>query len=354
MDNPLFYQMFEHESSTYTYLLADADTKEAILIDPVLETLNRDLTLVSELGLKLVYVLDTHIHADHITSAGKIREISQVKTCVGKNSAVHCADILLQDGDELQFGKHTVVAIETPGHTNGCMTYKVSDKLFTGDALLIRGNGRTDFQQGSAEKLYDSIQKLFNLKGDFTVYPAHDYKGQTKTTIALEKKLNPRIGGGKSKAEFVKIMNDLKLANPKKIMEAVPANMACGQPQSFRTIQIFSNQGLPETSVEFVHEKLDTLKNRAQLIDVRTQEEFSGELGHIKGAKLVPLGDELKSYLEKLDRTDEIVFICRSGARSGQATKMSLEMGFKFTANMTGGMIRWNELKFPVEKQGAH
>lgn len=277
LKNPLFYQLFELESSTYTYLLADEDTKEAVLIDPVLETLDRDLKLVSKLGLKLVYVLDTHVHADHITSAGKIREITKTKTCVSKNSGVRCADVLLSDGDELRFGRHTLKVLETPGHTNSCLTYIIGDKLFTGDALLIRGNGRTDFQQGSAEKLYDSIQKLFNLTGDFTVYPAHDYIGQTKTTIELEKKFNPRIGNGKSKAEFVKTMSQLKLANPKKIMEAVPANIVCGNNKN--TIETTLNSGIPETSVEFLYKKLETIQNTVRLIDVRTPEELNYPTG---------------------------------------------------------------------------
>ena len=350
MNTPLFYQLFEHESSTYTYLLADEKTKEAVLIDPVLETLDRDLTLISELGLRLIYVLDTHVHADHITAAGKIREMNQVKTCVSKNAGVQCADIALIDGDELQFGEHTIKALETPGHTNGCMTYMIADKLFTGDALLIRGNGRTDFQQGSAEKLYDSVHKLFDLKGDFTIYPAHDYKGQTKSTLELEKKFNPRLGAGKSKAEFVKTMSELKLAQPKKIMQAVPANMACGRIDNKQSVETVIKNGIPETSVEFIHSKLESLRKNVLLIDVRTPEEFSGELGHIKGSTLVTLGPDLAAYLEKLDRSEEIIFICRSGARSGQATQISMNMGYKFTANMTGGMLRWNELSFSVEK----
>ncbi len=237
-ENLLFYQMFEQESSTYTYLLADKQSHEAILIDPVLETIDRDLKLISELNLKLLYVFDTHIHADHITSAGQIREKTNAKTCLSKRAEVNCVDIRLEDSQEIKFGQHTIKALETPGHTDNCMTYVVGDLLFTGDTLLIRGNGRTDFQQGSPEILYESIQRLFSLQsdlqGDFTVYPAHDYKGNTKTTLDLEKKFNPRIGNGKSKSEFVKTMNELKLAYPKKIAEALPANMACGQatPQS--------------------------------------------------------------------------------------------------------------------------
>lgn len=352
LENPLFYQLFEIESSTYTYLLADQDTKEAILIDPVLETIDRDLKLISELGLKLTYVFDTHIHADHITSAGKIRELTNAKTCVSKHSGVQCADILLSEGDALRFGRHTLKVLETPGHTNSCLTYVIGDKLFTGDTLLIRGNGRTDFQQGSAEKLYVSIQKLFKLTGEFTVYPAHDYRGQTKTTLELEKKFNPRIGHGKTKAEFIKAMSELELAHPKKIMEAVPANMTCGN-KSNRIIETSLDSGIPETSVEFLSQKLETIQKTVRLIDVRTPEEFSGELGHIKGATLVTLGGDLKNYLEKLDRADEIIFICRSGVRSGQATQQSIEMGFKFTANLKGGMLRWNELNYPAEQQRA-
>lgn len=227
--SPLFYQLFELESSTYTYLLADQATKEAILIDPVLETAERDLKLISELGWRLLYILETHVHADHITGAHVIREKTKAQVGVSQHAGVSCADLHLKDGQTLQFGRHQIKIFETPGHTNSCLTYLIENMLFTGDTLLIRGNGRTDFQQGSAETLYNSIQRLFALPQDYVVYPAHDYKGQTKTTLALEKQFNPRIGGGKTKEEFIQIMNNLKLSQPKKINEAVPANLACGR-----------------------------------------------------------------------------------------------------------------------------
>ncbi len=225
----IFQQLFEKESSTYTYLLGCEKTREAVLIDPVIETIERDLKLVSELGLRLIYVLDTHIHADHITAAGEIRRRTSAKTAVSEGAQVECMDLALGDGDVIRFGEFEITARKTPGHTDSCICFVMSDRVFTGDTLLIRGCGRTDFQQGSAEKLFESVHtKLFTLPPETLVYPAHDYNGLTSSTIAAEMKWNPRLGGGNSKETFVKIMSELKLANPKKIHEAVPANLGCG------------------------------------------------------------------------------------------------------------------------------
>ncbi len=225
----IFQQLFDTESSTYTYLIADPLTKEAALIDPVKEWVTRDLNLVSELGLKLKYVLDTHIHADHITGAGEIRELTKAKSGVSQNAGVDCVDLHLVDGQILKLGDRPIEVIATPGHTNTCLSFYFVDRIFTGDALLIRGTGRTDFQEGSAENLFDSItNKIFNLPDETLIYPAHDYKGLTSTTVALEKKFNSRVGAGRSREEFVKIMSELKLAHPKKIQQAVPANLSCG------------------------------------------------------------------------------------------------------------------------------
>ena len=225
-----FFQLFEHESSTYTYLLMDSESKEAIIIDPVSETFERDFRLIEELGAKLKYVLETHVHADHVTGAGKLREKTSCKVCVGSGAKISCADILLEDSQELSFGSFKIKALSTPGHTDGCTSYYCEGRVFTGDALLIRACGRTDFQQGSSARLYDSIhQKLFSLPEETIVYPAHDYKGVTSSSIGLEKKFNLRLGGGKTKEDFVKIMSELKLSPPKKIEIAVPANLLCGQ-----------------------------------------------------------------------------------------------------------------------------
>lgn len=225
----IFYQLFESETSTYTYLLADEKSKEALLIDTVFENVERDLNLLSELGLQLKYVIDTHLHADHITGSGELRKRTNAKTAISSKAEVACVDIPLKEGDQLKFGPYTLKALETPGHTNSCMSFVVGDMVFTGDVLLIHGTGRTDFQQGDAAKMFESItKKIFTLPSETKIYPAHDYKGMPYSTVELEKKFNPRIGGNKSIQEFEKIMSDLKLAHPKKIDIAVPANKLCG------------------------------------------------------------------------------------------------------------------------------
>ena len=226
----IFHQLFERESSSYTYLLADTVTREAILIDPVLETVDRDLSLINELDLNLLYILETHIHADHITGSSEIKKRTNAKSAVSKKSGVCCADVELVDGQEIKFGRYSLKTIETPGHTNESLSFYCEGMVFTGDSLMIRGTGRTDFQHGSAEDLFESIhKKIFSLPDETKIYPAHDYKGILSSTVGCEKKFNPRVGAGKSKEEFVKIMKEMKLADPKKIHEAVPANMACGQ-----------------------------------------------------------------------------------------------------------------------------
>ncbi|BAZ39306.1 beta-lactamase domain protein [Calothrix sp. NIES-4101] len=225
----LFRQLFDLESSTYTYLLADESTKEAILIDPVLEQVERDLKLLRELGLSLRFCLETHVHADHITGTAKLRKATGCLGIVPAQAQVACADKHIKDGDTLQLGTINIQAIATPGHTDSHMTYYVNrDRLFTGDALFIRGCGRTDFQSGDAGVLFDSVtQRLFTLPDETLVYPGHDYRGHTVSTIGEEKQSNPRFSG-RSREEFIEFMGNLNLPNPKKIMEAVPANESCG------------------------------------------------------------------------------------------------------------------------------
>lgn len=227
--NLLFRPLFEKISSTYTYLLADVDTKEAIIIDAVDETQQRDIGLIEELGLDLRYIVETHVHADHITSSCPLKQkFKNAKIVLGAANPVACADILIKEGESLNFGSYQMVAMTTPGHTDGCMSYVVDDKIFTGDALLIRSCGRCDFQGGSAEKLYASIQKMFTLPDTTCVYPAHDYGGRTVSSIEEEKQFNEMIGNGVDKEEFVRRVNAMVLDLPKKIHVAVPANQVCG------------------------------------------------------------------------------------------------------------------------------
>ena len=228
MSKLLFHQLFEPESSTYTYILADSETREAVIIDPVLETFERDRALILEQNYKVLFSLETHLHADHVTGAHLIRNATGARLCMGRSARVPCADRQLKEGDLIKFGAFTLKVLETPGHTDGCLSFYIPGKVFTGDSLMIGAAGRTDFQEGSAERLYDSIHsKLFSLPPETLLYPAHDYQKHTHSTLLIEKETNSRIGG-KSKAEFVEIMNGLNLPPPKKIQIAVPANRVCG------------------------------------------------------------------------------------------------------------------------------
>jgi sulfur dioxygenase len=223
----LFRQLFDSESSTYTYLLADEHTREALLIDPVREQVERDLSLLEELGLTLSYVLDTHVHADHVTAAGLLRQRTGARVVASKKGAP-CVDVQVGHGDVLQMGEVRVEVLETPGHTDDSLSFRVGQRVFTGDALLVRSAGRTDFQNGDAGQLYDSITGvLFKLPDDTEVYPAHDYKGHTQSSIAEEKRHNARAAN-RSREAFVQLMGNLNLPPPKKLKEAVPANLACG------------------------------------------------------------------------------------------------------------------------------
>lgn len=226
----IFRQLFEPVSSTYTYIVADPVSKQGLVIDSVRETFERDLLFVNQLELDLKYVFDTHVHADHVTAASEFRAQTKAQTGVSEHSGVDCADIYLKDGQSYFLGKLEIKVLATPGHTNSCMSFYIQDRVFTGDTLLIRGCGRTDFQQGSSEKLFKSVrEKLFTLPDETLVFPAHNYQGVMCSSIAEEKKYNPRLGLDKTKGEFVQIMSELKLANPKMMDVAVPLNLQCGK-----------------------------------------------------------------------------------------------------------------------------
>lgn len=226
-------QLFDTDSSTYTYLLWDKITKDAIIVDPVDIQLERDLEAVQKLNLNLIYGVNTHAHADHITGTYLLRQkIPTMKSVIATASGAK-ADVHINHGDKIMFGSRFVEVRATPGHTNGCVSFVADDQTFvlTGDALLLQGCGRTDFQGGSASTLYDSVwNQIFSLPDSTIIYPAHDYKGRTSGTVQTEKQTNPRLGIQKTKEEFVDIMNNLKLDYPKKIDIAVPANMRCGIP----------------------------------------------------------------------------------------------------------------------------
>jgi glyoxylase-like metal-dependent hydrolase (beta-lactamase superfamily II) len=228
----IFKQLFEPDTSTYTYLVGCEFSQKAILIDTVASQIESYLDLLNQLGLTLIYTLETHVHADHITAAGLLRDKVGSKSVVHRDAGAMCADLLVTDGVTLQIGDTEIKVLHTPGHTSGCVSYLIEDRVFTGDCLLINGCGRTDFQQGDAATMYRSItQKLFTLPGDTLVYPGHDYHGLTVSSIKQEIALNARLGNAKTEAEFIDIMGALNLPYPKYIDEALPANQACGKSQ---------------------------------------------------------------------------------------------------------------------------
>jgi len=350
----IFRQLFDSKSSTYTYLLGDPDTRQALLIDPVFEQYQRDAALLRELGLKLEYTLDTHVHADHVTSAWLLKQKLGSAIVSGARSGAEGADRYVRDGDVIECGSVRLAVRETPGHTGGCLTYVTEDlrMAFTGDALLVRGAGRTDFQEGDAATLYRSVKtKILSLPDDCELYPAHDYQGRTSTSVAEEKAHNPRLGGSLSESDFVGFMSNLNLPHPKQIDAAVPANLRCGMPEDgkapaepdwaplYRTYA-----GHWEVDAGWVEEH----RHELQIVDVRKAEEFNGELGHIPGAKLVPL-EALDSSFESLDRQRPVVAVCRAGGRSARAAQMLEKAGFERSANLHGGMIEWRSRGLATE-----
>jgi sulfur dioxygenase len=225
----IFRQLFEPVSSTYTYLLGCPETGQALLIDPVVNAIDRDLQAVQQLGLRLAWTLDTHIHADHITSALELKKRTGSRIAAPAPDRLPCADMALEDGMPLQLGSIAIRGLHTPGHTDGHFAYLLGDRVFTGDALLIDGCGRTDFQNGDSATLYRSVTaKLFTLPDDTLVYPGHDYTGRRVSSVAQEKERNPRLGASKSLEQFQQIMAGLNLPYPKFIDHAVPGNRQCG------------------------------------------------------------------------------------------------------------------------------
>lgn len=349
----IFRQLHDLKSSTYTYLLADPATREAVMIDPVFEHARRDAALIRELGLELLFTIDTHVHADHVTGAWLLKQSTGSRISIAARSSAEWNDVPLGHRDQIRFGSRYLQARATPGHTNGCMTFVLDDEsmALTGDALLIRGAGRTDFQQGSARTLYRSItEQIFTLPDDCLVYPAHDYRGLTCSSVGEERRFNPRIGAERSEDDFIGYMSNLGLPHPKQIDIAVPANMKCGRtdrqdPSTPDWAPLrYTYAGINEIDAEWVAEHAREL----QLIDVREPDEFTGDLGHIAGVRLIPLG-QLSQRAETLRADLPTVTICRAGGRSAQAVMILERAGFSRVANLTGGMLAWNDQRLPIE-----
>ncbi|HVU51336.1 MAG TPA: MBL fold metallo-hydrolase [Polyangia bacterium] len=348
----LFRQLFDQVSSTYTYLVADERTREAVLIDCVFEQHGRDAALLRELGLTLLATLDTHCHADHVTGAWLMK--AELGSRIGLCSAYGATnvDLPLEDGALVRFGAEQLEARATPGHTAGCLSFVTADHrmVFTGDALLVRGAGRTDFQGGDASRLYRSIrERLFSLPDDCVVWPAHDYDGRTSSTIGEERAFNPRIGGGAREEDFVGYMRNLGLPHPKLLAAAVPANMRAGEPAHGAATGaptwgpvVRTYAGVLEIAPEWVARH----RGEVHVLDVRSPVEFGGELGHLSGAQLIPL-DDLRARVAEVPTGQPVVVVCQTGRRAAMGTVILAQAGVARVANLAGGMVRWRDLGLP-------
>jgi sulfur dioxygenase len=344
-------QLYDAVSGTYTYLLADPATGKAVLIDPVFERHARDAALVRELGLDLVCTLDTHCHADHVTGAWLMKQA--LGSRIGSSAVCGAAnvDLPLSHGAEIRFGERSLEVRATPGHTDGCLSLVTTDhrRVFTGDALLIRGAGRTDFQQGDAHRLYRSIrEELFTLPDGCAVFPGHDYEGRTSSTIGEEKAHNPRIGGSAREEDFVGYMQNLGLPHPKLLAVAVPANMRSGQPEDGK-VPITPAWGPVVTTYaghhEIAPEWVARHRQDVHVLDVRSAAELEGELGRLE-AQAIPL-DELRARVSEVPSDKPVVVVCQTGKRSAMATVILEKAGLTRVANIAGGMVSWRELALP-------
>ncbi|MCC6891109.1 MAG: MBL fold metallo-hydrolase [Hyphomicrobiales bacterium] len=344
----IFRQLFDSVSGTYTYLLASRKGGEALIIDPVIEKLDRYIQLVNELDLRLVKAVDTHLHADHITGLGALRDRTQCITVMGEMSKVDVVSMRLSDGDKLTIEGVALDVIYTPGHTDDSYSFLMQDRVFTGDTLLIRGTGRTDFQNGDSRAQYDSIfNRLLRLPDETLVYPAHDYKGETVSTIGEEKAFNPRLRV-KSVDEYVALMGSLNLPNPKMMDVAVPANMRVG----------FAQEAIAQRGWAVSAAEAKTLIGRPNvaLVDLREKSEREKH-GVIPGSLHAPYPD-LQANIQPGGMLHElaaatgkrIVFYCAFGERSAMAVQAAQDVGIAGACHIQGGMAAWTKADGPLRR----
>jgi glyoxylase-like metal-dependent hydrolase (beta-lactamase superfamily II)/rhodanese-related sulfurtransferase len=343
----IFRQLFDSVSGTYSYLLASRAGGEAMILDPVLERVDRYCQLLRELDLKLVKAVDTHLHADHVTGLGELRDRTHCITIMGEETKADVVSMRVADGDKVTIEGITLDVMYTPGHTDDSYSYLMGDRVFTGDTLLIRGTGRTDFQNGSARAQYDSIfNRLLKLPDETMVFPAHDYKGDTVSTIGEERRYNPRLQV-RSVDDYVELMNNLKLPNPKMMDVAVPANIRVGLHQDE-----LAKQGLAFTAAEAIKGlgRPDIL-----LVDLRETSERAKH-GTLPGALHAPypsIDDSLKpgGMLREVATATgrRIVFFCAYGERSAMAVKAAKEAGLSNPAHIAGGIDAWKKAGGPVQ-----
>ncbi len=337
----IFRQLFDSASGTYSYLLASRRGGEALIIDPVLDRVDRYLQLVRELDFKLVKAVDTHLHADHVTGLGALRDRTHCITVMGENTHADVVSMRVAEGDRIEIEGVSLDVLYTPGHTDDSYSYLLADRVFTGDTLLIRGTGRTDFQNGDPRAQYDSLfNKLLKLPDEMMVFPAHDYKGDTVSTIGEEKQFNPRLRV-KSCDEYVDLMNNLKLPNPKMMDVAVPANMHVG----------FHQEEIARKGWALSADEVIALRGRSDvvIVDLRERSERSKH-GVIPGSLHAPYPDlpeniRAGGMLHELATATgkRIVFYCAFGERSAMAVQAAQDAGLKAACHIQGGIDAWKK-----------
>jgi sulfur dioxygenase len=344
----LFHEL--NRSACKTYLLAAAPGSAAVLIDPVKDHLDRYVAVLAYFHCRLEMVIDTHTHADHRTASWDLQELLGAPVVMHRRAPAPHIDVHVEDGEEVTVGALRLRVLHTPGHTPDGISISVQDRVFTGDTLLIHGTGRADFAGGDAGAQFDSItQKLFALPDATLVYPAHDYRGHNHSTIGEEKRSNPRVAGHTREA-YVELMNNLGLPLPEKIQEALQANLSAIEDGSVQFPPLAKLSEVRQLSPAALHSRL--LQGTAPLLlDVREPGEFTGELGHIHGSRLIPLKELAARAAELAEHKHaDIVTICRSGMRSTTAAALLAGLGFDHVANLKGGMLDWNDAGLPVDR----
>jgi glyoxylase-like metal-dependent hydrolase (beta-lactamase superfamily II)/rhodanese-related sulfurtransferase len=333
-----------------TYLLACETTHKAALIDPIKEKVDRYVAMLAYYGCQLVAVIDTHTHADHRTASWELHDLTGAPVVMHRRAPAPHVDIHVEDGQAIPIGNLRLRVFHTPGHTPDGISLYTANYLFTGDTLFIHGTGRTDFAGGDAGEQYDAItQKLFALPDETLVYPAHDYRGHTHSTIGEEKHTNPRVVG-RTRQQYIELMNNLGLALPDKIQEVLQPNQSAIEDESIHFPTLAELNRVRQVTAQEVHGQLGN-PSSPLLLDVRELDEFSGELGHIPGSRLIPLKElsartgELADYKDK-----DVVVICRAGVRSTTAAAILTGLGFEHVSNLKGGMLDWNDQNLPVER----
>ena len=345
----IFRQLFDSVSSTYTYLIASRHGGEALLVDPVFEKTDQYLRVLEELDLRLVKVIDTHVHADHVTAMGALRDHTNCVTVMGEQSPVDVVSMRVKDGERVTIEGINMTALYTPGHTDDSYCFLMDDRIFTGDTLLIRGTGRTDFQNGDAGAQYDSLfGRLLTLPEQTFIYPAHDYKGETVSTIGEEKAYNPRLQVS-SRAAYIELMHNLNLPNPKMMDVAVPENMKMG-------ITLDAQKQVKHISADALSGLIASgqIGRDYLLLDLREDGERARD-GVIEGAVQAPYSQFYKQ-LESLALSQKtpVIFYCAAGERSAMAVKLANDKGLRHVSHLLGGITAWQADGLRLEAITGH